>query len=307
MQTRRAFLLNTGIAAAFMAKADLLGAEPLNRPVGLQLYTMGEQLGADFNGTLKKIADIGYKEVELADAYKKPASEIRSAFSNAGLTCRSAHMFDFSKTPAQFMDFVQEVGAKYVITSFNPPPSAMESFKSGKPDMKAFLKALEDMTLDDYKRSADTCNALGEEAKKHGLQYAYHNHNLEFKKLGGSTAYDLLLSSTDPELVKMELDCGWMAAAGYDPVAYLNKYPKRYRLLHIKAFKAGPPSLSLGEAERPSPTELGRGGIDYKPVFAAAKKTEVEQYYVEQEPPFTEMPALEAIKVNYEFLHNLKA
>ena len=206
MQTRRAFLLNTGIAAAFMAKADLLGAEPLNRPVGLQLYTMGEQLGADFNGTLKKIADIGYKEVELADAYKKPASEIRSAFSNAGLTCRSAHMFDFSKTPAQFMDFVQEVGAKYVITSFNPPPSAMESFKSGKPDMKAFLKALEDMTLDDYKRSADTCNALGEEAKKHGLQYAYHNHNLEFKKLGGSTAYDLLLSYTYPELLKMELD-----------------------------------------------------------------------------------------------------
>ncbi|HEX4488996.1 MAG TPA: sugar phosphate isomerase/epimerase [Terriglobales bacterium] len=307
MQTRRDFLRNTGIAAAVMANADLVRAEPLSRPVGLQLYTVGEQLGADFQGTLKKIADIGYKEVELADAYKKSAAEIRTAFSDVGLTCRSAHMFDMSKTPAQFMDFVQELGAKYVITSFNPPESAMASFKTGKPDMGAFLKALEDMSLDDYKRSADTCNKLGEEAKKHGLQYAYHNHNLEFKKLGGSTAYDLLLSSTDKDLVKFELDCGWMAAAGYDPVAYLKKYPKRYRLLHIKAFKKAGPSLSLGGAERPTPTELGRGGIDYKPVFAAAKKTEVEQYYVEQEPPFTEMPALEAIKVDYDFLHNLKA
>ena len=167
-----------------MANADLLRAEPLNRPVGLQLYTVGEQLGADFTGTLKKIAAIGYKEVELADAYKKPAAEIRAAFNDAGLTCRSAHMFDLQKTPAQFMDFVQELGARYIITSFNPPESAVASMKAGKPDMEAFLKALEGMSLDDYKRSADTCNSLGEEAKKHGLQYAYHNHNLEFKKLG---------------------------------------------------------------------------------------------------------------------------
>jgi len=98
-----------------------------------------------------------------------------------------------------------------------------------------------------------------------------------------------------------------MAAAGYDPVAYLNKYPKRYRLLHIKAFKSEPASLSLDGSKRPVPTELGRGGIDYKPVFAAAKKTEVEQYYIEQEPPFTEMPAFEAIKVNYDFLHKMQA
>jgi sugar phosphate isomerase/epimerase len=307
MQTRRAFLRTTGIAAAVMANVDFLRSEPLNKPVGLQLYTVGEQLGADFTGTLKKVAAIGFKEVELAGAYNKAPSEIRAAFSDVGLNCRSAHMFDMSKTPAQFMDFAKELGAKYVVTSFNPPESATASFKTGKPDMGAFLKALEDMTLDDYKRSADTCNKLGEDAKKHGLQYAYHNHNLEFKKMGGGTAYDLLLSSTDPDLVKFELDCGWMAAAGYDPVAYLKKYPKRYRLLHIKAFKSAGTSLSLAEGARPVPTELGRGGIDYKPVFAAARDTEVEQYYVEQEPPFTEMPALEAIKVDYDFLHNLKA
>jgi sugar phosphate isomerase/epimerase len=182
----------------------------------------------------------------------------------------------------------------------------MASLSGAQPDFDAFVKVLEGMTLDDYKRSAETSNQLGAEARKHGLQYAYHNHNLEFRKFGEVTAYDTLLSATDPQLVKMELDCGWAAAAGYDPVAYLDKFPDRYRLLHIKAFKSGAPTVSLQGAQRPEPTELGRGGIDYKRVFAAAKRAGVEQYYVEQEPPFTEMPAMEAIRIDYDFLHKLQ-
>lgn len=205
------------------------------------------------------------------------------------------------------MDFARQLGARYVVTSFNPPPSVVAAVSGAKPDFNAFLNGLAAMTLDDYKRSADACNQLGEEARKHGLQYAYHNHNLEFKKFGDVTAYDTLLRSTDPELVTMEMDCGWIVAAGHDPVAYLDRYPGRYRLLHIKAFKAGPPSLSLSGPARPTPTELGRGVPDYKPVFVAAKKAGVEQYYVEQEPPFTELPAMEAIKVDYQYLHNLPA
>lgn len=307
-QSRRTFLRFTGLtAAASMTNYDQLPANPLNRPIGLQLYTLSEDLGKDFNGTLKRVAAIGYREVELAATYSKSAAELRSAFHDAGLTCRSAHMFDFQKTPAQFMDFAKEVGVTYVVTSFNPPPAAMAALSGDKPDFDALLKALEAMTLDDYKQSADTANKLGEEAKKHGLQYAYHNHNLEFKKFGDVTAYDTLLSSTDPELVKMEMDCGWVAAAGQDPAAYLKRYPNRYRLLHIKDFKSGAPSLSLSGADRPEPAELGHGHIDYKPIFAAAKKAGVEQYYVEQEPPFKEMPALEAIRVDYEYLAKLHA
>jgi sugar phosphate isomerase/epimerase len=305
--TRRNLLRTAGLtAAATMTNFDPLRANPLNRPIGLQLYTVGDQLGKDFNGTLKQIAAIGYKEVELAATYQKSAAELRTAFSDAGLTCRSAHMFDFQKTPAQFMDFAKELGVKYVVTSFNPPPSAMASLSGAKPDFDAFVKVLEGMTLDDYKRSADMCNQLGAEARRHGLQYAYHNHNLEFRKFGDVTAYDTLLSSTGPQLVKMELDCGWVAAAGYDPVAYLDKFPDRIRLLHIKAFKSGAPTVTLQGAQRPEPTELGRGGIDYKPVFAAAKKAGVEQYYVEQEPPFTAVPAMEAIRIDYDFLHKLQ-
>jgi|HubBroStandDraft_1064217.scaffolds.fasta_scaffold124014_1 sugar phosphate isomerase/epimerase len=305
--TRRNLLRTAGLTAAtYMTNFDPMRANPLNRPIGLQLYTVGDQMAKDFNGTLKQIAAIGYKEVELAATYQKSAAELRTAFSDTGLTCRSAHMFDFQKTPAQFMDFAGELGVKYVVTSFNPPQSAMASLSGAQPDFDAFVKVLEGMTLDDYKRSAETCNQLGAEARKHGLQYAYHNHNLEFRKFGEVTAYDTLLSATDPQLVKMELDCGWAAAAGYDPVAYLDKFPDRYRLLHIKAFKSGAPTVSLQGAKRPEPTELGRGGIDYKRVFAAAKRAGVEQYYVEQEPPFTEMPAMEAIRIDYDFLHKLQ-
>ncbi|MBV9155546.1 MAG: sugar phosphate isomerase/epimerase [Acidobacteriaceae bacterium] len=303
-KTRRAFVSTIGGVAAFMTHPTPLRANPLNKPIGLQLYTVGDQLGKDFKGTLKQIAAIGYAEVELAQTFNKSAGELRASFSNAGLTCRSAHMFDFQRTPAQFMDFAKELGARYVVTSFNPPPSAFAAL-SGKPDVNAFMKVLERMTLDDYKRSAETSNELGRQAHERGLQYAYHNHNLEFKKFGDVTAYDTLLRSTDPELVKMEMDCGWVSAAGYDPVEYLKKYPDRIRLLHIKAFKSGPPSLNLSGPEAPKPTELGRGGIDYKRVFEAAKSGHVEQYYVEQEPPFTEMSAMEAIKLDYEFLHHL--
>jgi sugar phosphate isomerase/epimerase len=101
------------------------------------------------------------------------------------------------------------------------------------------------------------------------------------------------------------MDCGWVSVAGYDPVAYLEKYPSRIRLLHIKDFKPGPPNLKLGPGG-PEPTELGRGFIDYKRIFAAAKKAKVEQYYVEQEPPFQAMPAMEAIRVDYQYVHGLR-
>jgi len=306
-QTRRDLLRSIGLSTAiYMSNSESVHADPLNRPVGLQLYTVGDALGKDFNGTLKQVAAIGYREVELAQTFNKSAAELRTAFSDNGLSCRSVHMFDFQQTPAQFMDFAKEVGAKYVVTSFNPPARALAAMKGDKPDFAVLIAALESMTLDDYRRSADTSNTLGREAKSRGLQYAYHNHNLEFKKFGDVTAYDTLIQSTDHELVKFELDCGWVSAAGYDPVAYLNNYPDRYRMLHIKAFKPGPPTLSLAGPQGPKPTELGRGAPDYEPIFAAAKHAGVEQYYVEQEPPFSEMSALEAAKVDYEFLHKLQ-
>lgn len=306
--TRRTLLWSAGYLASLLTvDTECINANPLDRPVGLQLYTVSDQLNQDFSGTLKRISAIGYKEVELAPTHSRTAAQLRKAFKGAGLTCRSAHMFDSKQSPEQFMDFANELGVKYVVTSFNPPPSVMAAMSALNPDFAAIVRGVEQMTADDYKKSAETANTLGEQAKKRGMQYAYHNHNAEFKRLGDATGYDILLASTDPDLVKMELDCGWMSAAGQDPVAYLKKYPSRYKLLHIKAFRPGEPTVSLLGPGAPTATELGRGVPDYRPIFAAAREAGVEQYYVEQEPPFKDMTALEAIKVDYDYLHTLQA
>jgi sugar phosphate isomerase/epimerase len=200
--------------------------------------------------------------------------------------------------------YAKEVGAKYVISSVTFPVSPKPA-PDGKIDMKALFAQISSFTLDDYRLIAARCNDMGKKAKDAGLQFGYHNHNFEFKpQAGGAFGYDIVLKGTDPSLVTFELDCGWMVAAGHDPVQYLSKYPKRYRLLHIKDFQpTSSPATSLAESERPKPAELGRGHIDYKPIFAAAKKADIEFYYVEQEPPFTTTPALEAIKIDYDYLH----
>jgi sugar phosphate isomerase/epimerase len=102
-----------------------------------------------------------------------------------------------------------------------------------------------------------------------------------------TTIFEMLLASTSPA-VKFEMDCGWTAAAGYNPATFLNKYPDRICMLHIKAFQAGPPNLNLVGPNEPKPTELGYGKPDYEPIFVAAAKAQVEQYYIEQEPPSRE-------------------
>jgi sugar phosphate isomerase/epimerase len=186
---------------------------------------------------------------------------------------------------------------------FKPDPASGE--------LGLFLEVVKGLTLDDWKWNAEQFNKIGEQVKKAGLQLAYHNHNFEWKSYGGVTAYDEFLRLTDPGLVKLELDCGWAIVAGQDPVAYLTKYPRRYTLLHVKDFRKGfTPRTELQldkDAGTPVPTELGRGSIDYHRIFAAAQKASIRALFVEQEPPFADMPVLEAIKVDYEFMKNFKS
>ncbi len=305
MTSRREFLIQgaTAITAATLISGNPLRlmANPLGRPGGLQLYTVMEQLQNNFDSTLAQVSAIGYKEVELAGFLGKKPAEFKKSLDNAGLHCASVHIPGAGSTQ-KAMDYAVGMGANYIISSVTLPQRAVMA--PGKFDRAAFMAVLSSLTPDDYKSIAERCNRMGEQAKKAGLQFGYHNHNFEFKPLGGQIGYDEILKDTDPGLVKFELDCGWMVAAGHDPVAYLNKFPGRYRLLHVKDFKPTT-APSLGLDARPVAAELGRGHIDYKPIFAAAKKSAVEWYYVEQEPPFLEMPALEAIKVDYDYLHGL--
>ena len=132
-------------------------------------------------------------------------------------------------------------------------------------------------------------NEVGKKAHSAGLQYAYHNHNFEFEKMpDGTPGYDILVKETDPNLVKFEIDCGWMSAAGGDPVAYFHNYPGRFRMLHIKDFKPmAKPSTDLMGPDKPVGSDLGKGFVDYKRIFAVGGAAGIEHIFAEQEAPFT--------------------
>jgi sugar phosphate isomerase/epimerase len=312
--SRRTFLKQStcalGASSVFL-NSGVMEANPLNEPIGLQLYTVGREMDEDPAGTLKRVAAIGYKQVELSPLGKTPAKELRKAVDDAGLENPSGHymLYDLMANLQEKIDLAKQFGEEYMIVTvpWVADPSRLKSDpKLGQIGM--FLALINNLTLDDWKWNAEQFNKIGEPVKKAGVHLGYHNHNFEWRRYGDVTGYDEFLRLTDPELVKLEMDCGWMTVAGQDPVMYLQKYPDRYRLLHIKDFRKGftPRTTLMDQGPgAPVPTELGRGAIDYRPIFAAAEKVPIRAYFVEQEPPFTEMPALEAIKVDYDYLKNL--
>jgi sugar phosphate isomerase/epimerase len=301
--TRRSFFfLAGGAAAAFAARKAWPAPRPV--PTGIQLYTVGADFQKDPAGTLKQLAEIGYKEVETAGFGKLSAAQLRDMLKDTGLRAPSAHlMFGMADTD-KLLDDAKALGVEYVVSSvlLPHPPQA-----SG--GMQGFLKAINSMTADDFKQSAAKANEIAGKAKGTGLQYAYHNHNFEFRDLGGGeTGYEILMRETDPSLVKFEADTGWMRVAGADPVAFLTQHPERFVMLHIKDFKnLTHPVTSLMAPDAPTPTELGRGDVDIKPIVAAGRKAGIRHMFVEQEPPFKEMTPMEAAAVDYRYLHGLLA
>lgn len=279
------FSLGVGALTLTRPRAVSLQAAPLGLPIGLIVYTVRDDCAKDLEGTLSKVAQIGYKEVEMYPPFfGRTAAEIRRILDQDGLTCPSAH-WDVAKAASEWekqLDDAREIGLKYMISTIPRSKPAV---------------------LDDYKRGAELLNEQGEKCRKAGIQLAYHNHNFEFKTFDGVVGYDELLRSTDPALVKMEMDCFWVTFAGRDPVEYFKKYPGRFALLHIKDLKSGyTPSTS--KVENQPFTEVGRGVIDWKRIFAAAPKGGLKHYFVEQDR--CDRPPLESIKISYDYLKALK-
>lgn len=300
--SRRNFTAICGAAAAAMPAfmAELLRADPLGVPPGIQLYTVAADLEKDVPGTLGALSKIGYKNVETAGFARLSAKEFRKALDSTGLRCPSCHLRFSTADPSPLFDDAHAVGAQFAVSSIliAEPPSSPRA---------DFMKALSALTLDDFKRTAELANQIGAKAKQADLQYAYHNHNFEFKDQGnGRIGYDVLLSETDPDLVKFEIDCGWMTVAGKNPLDYFKRYPSRFRMIHVKDFLPGPKTMTPFGPDRPMGTELGKGYIDYRPIFAAARQAGIEYYFSEQEPPIVGMTALEAAKVNYEYMHAIR-
>jgi len=291
-ESRRRFLIQSGRLGAAALAANWISrgacANPMGRPVGIQLYTVNTAMQEDAAGTLKQLRDIGFAEVESAGFGKRSAKQFRKLLDDAGLACPSAHLqFDVDNLGATFED-AHALGAAYATSGSLLPAT------SSKPVM----------SLDDAKRTADLTNRIGAAAKRVGLQYVYHNHDFEFADHGGAVGYDVLLRECDPELVQFEIDCGWMIFAGRNPIDYFKKYPDRFPMIHVKDFlPAQGKGANADSAASMQGAELGRGVVDYKPIFAAAGKGGLKHYFVEQEGPFSRMNQLQAARVDYDYLH----
>ena len=283
MMNRRTFLG----AASCGAFADLRFAEPgpaFSRAqrrtlsnIGLQLYTVRRQLAADFDGTLGRVAALGFREVEFAGYHGRAPSQVKVALRRHGVSAPSAHV-----TTAELRDGLGKaieaariVGHEYLVCGYVP--------------------AEERRSLDDYRRLAELLNRAGERARRAGVQLCYHNHDFEFEPAGGQTPYDLLLARTDGRLVKAQLDLYWIAKAGRGALDYFAKHPGRFPSLHVKDMDATP---------RRSFTEVGRGVIDFKSIFAAAGHAGVRHYFVEQDE--TPGPPFDSVKISLGYLRRLR-
>ena len=294
--SRRTFLQATSAAvvAGTLARSPLAYAAPLGLPLGIQLYSVREQLKQDYDGTLKQVGAIGYREVEAAGYSGRTADEFKKALTMASLRCVSAHysLAALQSGLDETIKFCKGIGAKFIICS---SPALRDPSQT-----KDFAKVADAMTMDDWKWDFEQFNKIGKQAKKAGLQFGYHNHTMEFKAENGAVPFDEMMKLTDPADVVAEMDCGWVAVAGASPVDYLRKYPDRIAMLHIKDFKLN----GSHSVNAPPPcTELGRGSIDYKPIFEAAKAAKIAHYFVEQEE-FT-MPPFESLKVDADYIKGI--
>ena len=317
VMTRRAFLgtaaAATGILAgtAFAAPA---GSRRFfarhNLPVGLQLYTLGDAPYRDLDGTLQTLARIGYRAVEPVGFMKRTAAELRAALDRSGLACPSTHVplqADGSGGPSLAADVgrlaadMHRLGVEYVVVPIFPVPERIGGPRKGEDGLSFLARAGTEMTADDWRHTAARLNDTGAALKREGLRLAYHNHNVEFAKHGSKTAYDLLLENTDPGLVWFEMDVGWVAAAGVDPIPLLRAHRHRFGLMHIKDMR---PSTVPNNAFRMDPADVGSGALDWKRILPAGYDVGVRHYYVEQEPPFVG-PRMDAARADYEYLSRL--
>ena len=298
--SRRAFLKTASASAACSAlwnSVPLLMADPLGLPLGLQLYSVRELLPKDYEGTLRQLSAMGYREVEAAGFFDHSPSQVKQAMDQAGLRCVSAHypMAQLQPKVEEIIQFGKDLGLKYIVCA---SPMLKDPSRVKDAGSRA---AREAMTLDDWRWNAEQFNRIGDRVNAAGMRFAYHNHMTEFRTENGVLFYDELLRLTDPTKVTMELDCGWMVLGGKKPADYLTRYPTRFSMLHVKDFKLA--GFTPGSAPPPS-TELGRGGIDYRPIFEAAKKANIEHAFVEQEE--FDMPPMEALKVDADYMRALK-
>ena len=282
MQTRRNFLATLGVAALGIVGRDAAAASEVLSPrrklkrIGVQLYTVRDLMKADLPGTLAQVAGIGYKEVEFAGYFGRTPVQIRELLRRNGLSSPSTHLpFDLLENGWQkAVDDAKTIGHKWVTIGWIPEEKRR--------------------TLDDWKGHAALFNRAGAQAKSAGLRFAYHNHDFELKQVGDATPLDVLLKGTDPSLVDFEMDLYWVVFGGGNPLDFLNRYPKRFPLVHVKD-SSGPPDNKM--------VDVGTGKIDFRSIFAQSDKAGIKHYFVEHDQP---ADPIATIRNSYNYLHALR-
>jgi sugar phosphate isomerase/epimerase len=290
--TRRDFLGRSAALAAMLMARRRAFANPLGLPIGLQLYSVRQQIVQDLDATLAAVADAGYTEVEASVWPEKSAKEIRAALDKAGLRCVSS-LRGFAELHTRFDELVSrdiELGVRFVICG---DPGTRPAGTGSAPHTGR--------TLDDWHYNAEQFQIMGEAANRLGVRFGYHNHPEELKPVEGKVPLMELLRLTDPAKVTFELDCGWVVVGDAKPADTLRDYPHRFSMLHVKDFYfAKNPLKARGVRD----TELGLGTIDYVPIFAQAAQTQrIEHAFVEQEG--WDMPWKDSLKMDAAYLRKL--
>jgi sugar phosphate isomerase/epimerase len=288
--SRQAFIKKSAFALALPMLSKWNTEAPKSSKIGLQLYTLRDAISKDLAGTLKKVSEIGYKEVELfgysnGKFFGKTAREFKTMLGDLGLDPVSGH----------YGAGIENTGTKGTLS--NDWRRAMEdAAELGQKFANcAYLTPNERKSIDAYKKYADLFNKSGEISKEFGIQFGYHNHDFEFQKLEGEIPYDIITKNTDAKLVKLELDLYWVVRAGIDPVDLFKKHPGRFPLWHVKDMEKGPDKAFA---------EVGTGSIDFQKIFDARKLSGMTHFFVEQD--VCKIPPTEAIAISYKNLVKMK-
>jgi sugar phosphate isomerase/epimerase len=283
--SRRAFIRNStliglGLFVPFRKELFALVNNTSN-PFGIQLWTVKEALKENPLAVLKHLSKCGYKQIESFEGEKgifwgMKNTEFKKHMDGLGMKLVSAHCDntkDFELKAAQ----AAEIGMKYLICPYKGPQKS----------------------LDNYKKFADEFNACGKIAKKHGIRFAYHNHDYSFVPMDGQIPQDVMMNNTDKETVDFEMDMYWTVAAGVDPITYMDKHPNRFKLVHVKDL------VKTNTPEGHESCIIGKGTIDYKSLLPKVAKRGVKHMIVEQEA-YTGTNELDAAKADAAYLKTLK-
>ncbi len=244
----------SGDSAADSDGAVMNAGRTLER-IGVQLYTVRSLMENDFEGTIRQVAALGYKEVEFAGYYDRSPEDIHALLEESGLTAPATHILieDMRADLAGIIEMAKAMGHTYVVCPY---------------------LSEEERTLEHYRQHAMFFNEAGAYCQENGLQFAYHNHDFEFFPTDGVIPYDILLADTDPDLVKLELDLYWTTKAGVSATDLFARQPGRFPCVHVK---------DMGPAEEM--VQVGQGSIDFAELFSYSDQAGVQHYFVEHDHP----------------------